>query len=296
MGLEDTLSDWTGPSSDSEQEKQERTERMVRDAVDSHDAFDECDLDIYAKGSYANNTNVRADSDVDIAVECTECVYWDTHEPGAYSGGSPYKGPWTPMRLRSELVAALRAKFGDQVDTSGNVAIQINSSTARVDADVVPCFTFHYHFSETNYREGTKIFPIEGLGIVNYPAQQLEKGREKNVATGHAYKKAVRILKRIENAMAGDDYFRELPSYFVECLAYNWPNSLFNQPSWTALTRAGLFHVWDSLQGDEPNEEADRWLEANDCFYLFHDGQEWSRNDGREYAQAAWNYLELGDA
>jgi hypothetical protein len=296
MSLEDTLAGWTGPSSDSEQEKQERTERMIRDAVNAHEAFEDCDLEVYAKGSYPNNTNVRADSDVDIAVECTECVYWGTHEPGAYTGGRPYEGPWTPTRLRSELIAALRAKFSDQVDTSGNVAIEVNSSTARVDADVVPCFTYHYHFSQANYRVGTKIFPVQGPSIVNYPAQQLEKGREKNVATGHAYKKAVRIFKRIEAAMVGDGYFRELPSYYMECLVYNWPNSLFDQSSWTDLTRAGLIHLWESLQGDEPEEEKDRWLEANECFYLFHGGQEWSRNDGRQFAQAAWNYLEFGDA
>lgn len=63
MSLEDKLSGWTGPSSTTEQEKQERTERMIREAVKEYPAFDGVDLDIYAKGSYANNTNVKADSD-----------------------------------------------------------------------------------------------------------------------------------------------------------------------------------------------------------------------------------------
>src|SRR5687767_6804174 len=61
MALEDTLDGWTGPSSDTEQDKQDRTERMIREAVAEHGAFDACELSIYAKGSYANNTNVRAD-------------------------------------------------------------------------------------------------------------------------------------------------------------------------------------------------------------------------------------------
>lgn len=68
MSLEDTLSGWTGPSSDTEQDKQDRTIRMIREAVQSHDAFDDCTLSVYPKGSYANNTNVRADSDVDVAI------------------------------------------------------------------------------------------------------------------------------------------------------------------------------------------------------------------------------------
>ena len=61
MASEQILSNWTGPASTTEQEKQDRTERMIRDAVDEQVAFDDCELRIFAKGSYANNTNVRAD-------------------------------------------------------------------------------------------------------------------------------------------------------------------------------------------------------------------------------------------
>src|SRR6266404_8853729 len=87
MTPEDTLAGWTAPSSDTEQEKQERTERMIREAVAAHKPFAQSRLNIYAKGSYANNTNVRADSDVDVAVECTEAVYWDQEKPGLYQIG-----------------------------------------------------------------------------------------------------------------------------------------------------------------------------------------------------------------
>lgn len=83
MSVEDTLAGWTGPSSATEQDKQDRTERMVKEAIASHESFEDCSLKVYAKGSYAN-TNVKADSDVDIAVECTECVYWEEQSPGAH--------------------------------------------------------------------------------------------------------------------------------------------------------------------------------------------------------------------
>ncbi|MNQ58173.1 hypothetical protein D3C85_723630 [compost metagenome] len=62
MSLENKLSGWTGPSSDTEQDKQDRTERMIRQAIDSHEPFNNCSLKVYAKGSYANNTNVRSDN------------------------------------------------------------------------------------------------------------------------------------------------------------------------------------------------------------------------------------------
>lgn len=290
MSLEDKLKDWIGPSSNTEQDKQDRTERMVRQAVSSHKAFNNCSLKIYAKGSYANNTNVRSDSDVDIAIECTEVLYWEESERGIYTPGKSYEGIWTPVKLRFELLSAMETKFPGQVDSTGNTAIQINSNSARVDADVVPCFSYQYHMPHST-RNGTKIFKTDGSSIVNYPAQQLDNGKIKNKRTGTAYKKGARLLKRIENSMAADDVFRELPSFFMECLAYNCPDAAFSHTTWTECLKAMLFHIWDKLQGDEP--DSGRWLEVNEYFYLFHPNQKWTREDGRDFAKSAWNYLGL---
>lgn len=288
MSLEEKLSGWTGPSSDTEQDKQDRTERMIRQAIDSHEAFNNCSLKVYAKGSYANNTNVRSDSDVDIAVECTEALYWEESEKSNHTPGTPYEGVWTPAKLRAELLSAMEAKFPGQVDSSGTTAIQINSNSARVDADVVPCFSFRYYMKASS-RDGTKIFKTDGSNIVNYPVQQKENGIAKNKRTGYAYKKGARLLKRIENAMAEDGTFRELPSFFMECLAYNCPDNVFSYSTWTECLRAMLLHIWNNLQGDEPT--SGRWLEVNECFFLFHKKQKWTREDGREFAKAAWNYF-----
>jgi hypothetical protein len=288
MSLEDKLAAWTRPSSDTEQDKQDRTERMIRQAIDSHVAFNNCSLKVYAKGSYANNTNVRSDSDVDIAVECTDVQYWGESEKGNHPPSEPYKGIWTPANLRAELLAAMNAKFSGQVDSSSSTAIQINSSSARVDADVVPCFSYRYYMKEES-RDGTKIFKTDGSTIVNYPAQQLANGIAKNNRTAHAYKKGARLLKRLENAMAEDGTFRELPSFFMECLAYNCPDNAFFHPTWTECLRAMLFHIWNNLQGDEPS--SGRWLEVNECLFLFRQNQKWTREDGREFAKVAWNYF-----
>lgn len=182
--LELKLAGWTGPSSPTEQEKQDRTERMIREAIEAHPAFDGMSCKIYAKGSYANNANVKADSDVDIAVECQDLSYWDEHASGAHPASNGiYEGIWTPEKLRHELTIALRARFSTSVDTSGSTAIQINSNSARVEADVVPCFSYRYYFSPTSYREGAKIFKTDGNSIVNYSALQLENGRNKNNRT-----------------------------------------------------------------------------------------------------------------
>ena len=289
--MEEKLSGWTGPSSATEQDKQDRTERMIREAIKEHTAFDGCDLSVYAKGSYANNTNVKADSDVDIAVQCGEAVYWEEATKGAHPPNGSYTGMWTPAKLRSELEEALNAKFAGQVDSSGSTAFRIHSGSARVDADVVPCFDYQYYFSSSNYREGAKAFKQNGNSLVNYPKQQLENGRAKNIRTRQYYKKAVRIMKRVENMMVAEDIHREVPSFFVECLVYNCPDSVFLEPTWTKTVEGIILHIWQELEGDEPSVESERWLEVSECKYLFHSAQDWNRQGGRAFVKAAWNYL-----
>lgn len=291
MALEERLSGWTGPSSPTEQDKQERTERMVREAINEHAAFDGYDLSVYAKGSYANKTNVKADSDVDIAVQCGEAVYWEEANKGIHSPSGSYTGIWTPAKLRAEIEIALKAKFPGQVDSAGSTAFRIRSSSARVDADVVPCFDYQYYFSSSNYREGTRVFKKNGSPLENYPQQQLKNGEAKDERTRECYKGAVRIMKRVENVMMAAGVHREVPSFFVECLVYNCPDRVFLEPTWAKTIEGVILHIWQELEGNEPSVESERWLEVSECKYLFHSAQDWNRQDGRDFVKAAWNYL-----
>lgn len=291
MSIEEKLSGWTGPSSDTEQDKQNRAVRMVKEAVAAHAAFASVNLSVFAKGSYANNTNVRSDSDVDVAVRCNDVCYWDEHTTGAHPASTSYTGPWTPAKLRTELTSALKKKFPSDVDDSGKVAIRVNANSARVDADVVPCFDFHYYFSATNYRRGTKVFRKDGTSLVNNPDQQYENGVEKNRRTSRSYKGAVRILKRVENALNAAGLHKDLPSFFMECLVYNCPDEVLLLPSWTETMEEMLAFFSQELTGDEPSDSSDRWLEVNECKYLFHNGQAWGRSDGRSLTKAAQRYL-----
>lgn len=268
---------------------------MIRDAIRTHAPFANCSLTVYGKGSYPNNTNVRADSDVDIAVQCHDVMYWEESTPGAKAtGSSPYQGPWTPAKLRAELKAALTAKFPSQVDSSGSTAFRIHSGSARVDADVVPCFDYRYYMSGGSYRDGARVIKADGAKINNYPEQQLRNGIEKNKRTSLYYKQAVRIMKRLENAMVGVGVHREVPSFFIECLVYNVPDGILLRSSWTDTIKGVISHIFHELDGPEPGDATDRWLEVNECKYLFHSSQEWTRQDARAFAKAGWNYLGLG--
>ncbi|RXZ51816.1 nucleotidyltransferase domain-containing protein [Agromyces binzhouensis] len=293
MVTEEKLAGWTGPSSATEQEKQERTERMIREAIDEHDGFDgyRSDFSIYAKGSYANNTNVKSDSDVDIVVECSDALYWEEHDPaksGRPSGSTPYTGPWTPEKLREEIAAALEKKFPGSV-TAGSTAFEVDASSARVNADVVPSFAYKLYFSDGTYRQGTKVFKKDGTSIVNYPKLQLELGKAKNVRTNGLYKKTVRILKRLENELVSKGLTEEIPSYLLECLVYNCREEYFSLSTWRATMQGCLADIYNYTMRAEP--DSDRWLEANGAKYLFHHAQKWTRAQVHKFAGDAWDYM-----
>jgi hypothetical protein len=294
MVTEEQLASWTGPSSTTEQEKQERTERMIREAINAHDAFKGFSFSIYAKGSYANNTNVKFESDVDVVVECREVEYWEEFDSsaGGHPSGTPYTGEWTPARLRGEVAAALEAKFPGTV-TPGPTAFQVTSSSARVDADVVPCFTYRLYFTDGSFREGTKLFKSTGGSIENYPKLQLENGRAKNTRTNGFYKNTVRILKRLEGVLVGAGLAEEQASYLLECLIYNCPDEYFMRSSWRAVLRACLADIYNYTMAPEPTEESERWLEVNGGKFLFAARQKWNRSDVHAFASAAWTYMEF---
>lgn len=295
MVTEEQLAGWTGPSSATEQDKQERTERMIRQAIDEHDGFDgyRSDFSVYAKGSYANNTNVKSDSDVDIVVECHDQYYWEEHDPskgGHPSPRNPYTGPWTPEKLREEIAAALEKKFPGAV-TAGSTAFEVDASSARVNADVVPSFKYKLYFSDGSYRQGTKVFKKDGSSIVNYPKLQLDRGREKNVRTNGFYKKTVRILKRLENELVSKGLTEELPSYLLECLIFNCDEEYCSRSTWRGTMQGCLAQIFNSTIGDEPDK--DRWLEANGAKFLFHPSQKWTREQVHQFASDAWDYMEF---
>jgi tRNA nucleotidyltransferase (CCA-adding enzyme) len=63
--------------SDTEDEKREKTETEIKSALSEYDGLSGRPYVVYAKGSYANNTNVRLNYDVDIAVEYRGFFYFD---------------------------------------------------------------------------------------------------------------------------------------------------------------------------------------------------------------------------
>lgn len=290
------LSTWIKPSSDDEQTQQDRAQRMVTNAVKAHEPLKTASLHVYAKGSYANNTNVRRDSDVDIVVECQACNYYD-YMPGQEPTtlvGTPYEGEWTPGKLRDEVTTALNNAFGSSaVDSSGKIALVVAAVPgSRPSIDVVPSFDYFLYddLQRNSSRRGSCVWPKTGLTkIVNWPDQQLANGREKNQRTGQRYKNYVRALKNAENVLVKAGIIGAKPSYLMECLVWNVADSTMMSGTLDDGFRGTLVELWQGLADDGDYTE---WTEPNDIKYLFRNGQKWSRSDAKEIVLETWRYLD----
>jgi hypothetical protein len=300
---EDQLSNWTKPAFDNEDERRRNTESMISEAIRSHPLLKTLPLKVYAKGSYKNNTNVRRDSDVDVAVEYTGIIYptyADASEQERIDqavGLGPYTGPFrdaqgntTIGEFKDAVGDALVGAFGSEAVTRHNKVFTVHESSRSLAADVVPCGTHRHYYNARSWAEGIRLLPDKPRWppIDNYPQQHYDNGVAKNNRTSKRFKAVVRILKNLENRMVADGTSPEVASYLIECLVYNAPDSCFGGYSWAQRVRAVLVHIWEDTE-DVACEK--RWVEANDVKFLFHSTQKWSRGEARDFVHAAWQYV-----
>lgn len=189
-------------------------------------------LDIFVQGSYANNTCVRNESDVDIAV-VREDKYESAFGERFSSSSSDQKEE--AIKLKDAVERALKNSFPYQVHR-GKKSIKVDGNSYRKQADVVPCISLHYYYRShlNDYStscDGVVIFTDDGKVIRNFPKQHIASGKAKNVRTNHYYKKMVRIIKKMRYLMSDCGYScaNNVSSFMVESLLWNIPDSCFTK-------------------------------------------------------------------
>lgn len=250
---------------------------------------------VSAKGSYANNTNVRLDSDVDVAVEWRDQFKVDyfgdaVGKTSAQLGYTSATDVLSADELRGRVQAALVSAFGSgAVDASGKTAIRVKGGANTLDADVVPCFALHRYYAPHQFHEGQRLFPRGGGYKDNWPEQNKTNGNKKNTATGHRYKGLIRAVKRLENEMLDQKVLpAEVPGYLIECLVWNVPNADFGHLKVLSDARHILAHLFNNTRSDN---ECSEWGEVNELKYLFRPSQKWSRQQAHGFVSAAWDYI-----
>jgi predicted nucleotidyltransferase len=292
---EATFSSWGAAPGATEQTKCENAERAVRKAISASTKLSSKSIDVFTQGSYANRTNVRQDSDVDICVLYTGAFFPDYSMSEGLSGAvlGYIDGKYPYNEFKDDVQAALVSYFGEESVTRGKKAFDVHANTYRIDADVVPCFEnrrFHGTPQNNWFHSGTQLRPDNGGVIVNWPRQNYDNGVEKNDATGRRFKAVTRILKRLRNEMSDEGYAaaEPIPSYLIECLVWNVPNDGFGHDALKADVRYALAHLWNETRALDSCKE---WGEVNELKYLFRTSQPWSREQVKAFLQAAWDYI-----
>ena len=193
------------------------------------------EIKLLVQGSYANNTNVRTQSDVDIAViqeEVFNTQYRTYGNPPQSDANYHFdRITYPPKSFKDEVQVCLEADFGTDVERK-NKSIKIHGNTYRKDTDTVPCRRYRdyrndYLNNVNNYVGGIIIFPDKGSFIINYPEQHIKNGREKNINTHQYYKKYVRIMKKMRYLMQEEEkgVFQKaaqgVSSFMLESLLWN---------------------------------------------------------------------------
>ena len=132
--------------------------------------------------------------------------------------------------FRCEALKALEQGFGKKFVGQGNKSIKLKANRPRLAADVVVCMEHRTYTSQRSYVAGVVFQALrDKLWIVNYPKQHYDNGAEKSKRTGDRYKRTVRMFKNARNHLEANHLISSslAPSYFLECLLYNAPDSVF---------------------------------------------------------------------
>lgn len=191
----------------------------------------------FLQGSYGNDTNIWADSDVDVVMRLDSTFYRDI-DALPEDDKARYKAAFSDAEygyndFKRDVVAQLRDAFGDAVQP-GNKAIFVRGNGQRRDADVLVASQYRKYIrfrshADQSYVEGICFWDSGGNKIVNYPKQHSLNCTAKHQGTSQWYKPTVRILKNLRNHMITDGALADgiAPSYFLEGMLYNVPNGTF---------------------------------------------------------------------
>ncbi|MFS0751742.1 nucleotidyltransferase [Oceanobacillus sp. 1P07AA] len=288
--IEATCQSWSKPASETEEVKCDNAVRMIKDALRMSNSLDSFEIDFIPKGSYHNNTNVRLNSDVDVAVVLRNPFFADYPSGKGKDEFGHVESDYKFCTYREDVYQALSAKFGYENVELGNKSIKIRSNSHRVDADAVPCLEHRRYDSNGNFITGTAFIPKDNSNIVeNYPVQHYENGKNKNVATSKRYKKVVRIIKRIRYSMAQvKDEHTNISSFLIECLIWNVPNNYFGHNLLADDVLACFNYLIDNTA---KHEQCKDWGEVSDLLYLFHSGRKYTVYETRKFLIDAKNYM-----
>ena len=194
--------------------------------------------EVFLQGSYGNDTNIYAESDVDVVIRLDAIYYYDTTaltpQELATFNASLVPGTYPYADYKAHVVAALQKSFGAADVKPDAKAVKVKANGNRRSADVVVATEFRRYYSGLfgpQYETGICFFTSSGDRISNYPKQHSANSTAKHQATNGWFKPTVRIMKNMRRKLVEDGVIADgsAPSYFLEGLLYNVPDDKFGK-------------------------------------------------------------------
>jgi hypothetical protein len=251
---------------------------------------------VFLQGSYGNDTNVYAESDVDIVICLDDCFHSDLDELSD-TEKTAYKqafndATYTHVDFKRDVLAVLKAQYGAAVK-AGDKAIAIDASGSRRKADVIVATQFRRYFKfrssiDSEYVEGICFFNAAGERIANYPKQHSANLTARHQASAKWLKPMVRVLKNMRSRLVDDGLIKAgiAPSYYIEGLLYNVPNEKLTSSYQDCVVNTLNWHRQEAKKSD--------LVCANEQYYLLRDGHHtcWPQANCDAFIEAAvelWN-------
>jgi len=252
---------------------------------------------VFLQGSYGNDTNIYAESDVDCVILYNGAFFHDlealpAEQESLFKTTMP-DGTYPYGTFKAEVQAALIKSFAMSVDATSRRAIKIKAGGGRRNADVIVAFQYrrYYRFNgihDERFDTGMAFFTSEGKRIANFPKAHSANLTTKHQATGGNFKPVIRIFKNIRSRLVDNGQIKDglAPSYFIEGLLHNAPNDLFK----------GKYAdmVLNILKWLHATPDRSKFLCANEQYYLLRDNSLvcWPTVDGAKFVTETiklWN-------
>ena len=248
------------------------TYQSVKAALESSNApYAGKDFQVFLQGSYGNDTNIYAESDVDIVIRLDSAFSRDltqlsSAEQSLYNS-SLSNATYNLTNFRNDVVGGLQKEYGSDL-LVGEKAIQLAPRGGRRKTDIIICIQYRkYHsfqgLNNQRYTEGIKFDTLNGVEIINYPKMHSENLTKKHQATNSYFKPMTRIFKNIRSKMVDYRFIDKgiAPSYYVEGMLYNVPITVFGGSLEVCTSR-----IIEWLM----NNDKSQFVCANEQFYLCH--------------------------
>lgn len=251
---------------------------------------------VFLQGSYGNDTNIYAESDVDIVIRLDDCFQSDLTrltegEKAAYKS-TFCDATYTHVDFKRDVLSVLSQQYGDAV-SAGDKAIAIDANGSRRKTDVIVAVQFRRYLKfrssdDSEYVEGICFWNGKGKQIANYPKQHSANLTTKHQNTSEWFKPMARVFKNMRSRMVDDGLIKAgvAPSYYIEGLLYNVPTEKLTSNFQNCAVNTLNWYRLEAAKTD--------LVCANEQYYLLRDGYHtcWTQMNCDAFVEAAvklWN-------